>query len=67
MAFNGDTDGPHNKRLCTGQNNSSGINDNNNNTTSNSNNINNSSNGSNNSDMDLKGGSRVNFFYKFLY
>lgn len=33
MAFNGgcDTDGPHNKRLCTGQN-SINMNDNNNNT-----------------------------------
>lgn len=32
MAFNGcDTDGPHNKRLCTGQN-SINVNDNNNNT-----------------------------------
>lgn len=32
MAFNGcDTDGPHNKRLCTGQN-SINANDNNNNT-----------------------------------
>lgn len=62
MAFNGcDTDGPHNKRLCMGQN----VNDNNNNT----NGTGLCNNGSSVSDVEMKTGhglirvSKMDFFF----